>query len=64
MPAGHTMRQMQSLQFRYPGVKQDREKPCQDNRDANGAGVVSEHRQQARDQDEEQNRDSAEQLIG
>src|ERR1700693_4883748 len=61
---GHTTRQMQLLQYDYQGVKQDREKSRQDNRDANRARVVPEHRQQARDQYEEQYRDSAEQLIG
>ncbi len=44
-----TTRNMQSLQFHYQGVKQDRKKSRQDNRDANRAGVVPEHRQQARD---------------
>jgi hypothetical protein len=55
---------MQFFQFDYQGVKQDREKSRQDDRDANRARVVAEHRQQARHQYEEQNRDSAEQLIG
>jgi hypothetical protein len=42
---GHTARQMQFLQFDDHGVKQNREKSRQDNRDANRARVVVEHRQ-------------------
>src|ERR1700684_2112303 len=61
---GQTPRYMQSLEYHYQGVKQDRKKSRQNNRDANRARIVPKHRQQARDQYEEQNRDSAEQLIG
>src|ERR1035438_992175 len=55
---------MQFLQYDYHGVKQDREKSRQDDRDANRARVVAEHRQQARHQYQKQNRDSAKQSIG
>src|ERR1035438_9814890 len=37
---GHTTRHMQSLQFHHQGVKQDRKKSRQDNRDANRARIV------------------------
>jgi hypothetical protein len=60
----HTARKMQFLQYDYHGVKQDREKSRQDDRDANRARVVAEHREQARHQYQEQNRDSAKQSIG
>jgi hypothetical protein len=61
---GHTPRNLQSLQFHYQGIKQHRKKSRQDDRDANRARIVPKHCQQARDQYEEQNRDSTEQLIG
>src|ERR1700683_2469594 len=57
---GQTSRNMQFFEFHYQGVKQDRKKSRQDDRDANRARIVPKHRQQARDQYEEQNRDSAE----
>jgi len=44
--------------------REDREKSRQDDCDADRARVVPEHRQQARDQYEQQYRDSAEELIG
>ena len=55
---------MQFLQFHHHGVKQDREKFRRDDRHANRARIVAEHRQQARHLREEQSRDSAKQLIG
>jgi hypothetical protein len=44
-----TSRNMQSFQLPHQGIKQDRKKSRQDNRDANRTGVVPKHRQQARD---------------